>query len=126
MISRDVIKNILYLQRMMFSKFYDFIVPTFPDLTLCMTDTDSFLYSSSIPENKTFEKILMENKEHFDFSNLSKNGKFGQTLFSLDHKNELNRYSNLKNFIRYISLNRKIYLGLSWSQKMQKLWPPAA
>ena len=77
---------------MMFSKFYEFLVPLFPDLNLLMSDTDSFLISLSIPEGKTLQEILKENGEHFDFSNLSKDGKFGKSLFSLEHKNKLNRY----------------------------------
>lgn len=76
---------------MMYSKFYDFLVPTFPDLSLCMSDTDSFLLECSIPDGKTLEQILEENNQHFDFSNLEKNGKYGRTLFSMDYKNELNR-----------------------------------
>ena len=76
----------------MFSKFYEFLVPTFPDLSLCMSDTDSFLFSCSMPKNKELAQVLKENEEHFDFSNLAKDGRFGKTLFSLDHKNELHRY----------------------------------
>ena len=76
----------------MFSKFYDFIVPTFPDLRLCMTDTDSFLFSYSTSGNKPLEKMLKENEDHFDFSNLKPDGKYGQSLFCMNHKNELNRF----------------------------------
>ena len=56
-----------------------------------MSDTDSFLLECSIPDGKTLEQILEENNQHFDFSNLEKNGKYGRTLFSMDYKNELNR-----------------------------------
>ena len=113
----------------MFSKFYEFLVPTFPDLSLCMSDTDSFLFSCSIPKNKELVQVLKENEEHFDFSNLAKDGRFGKTLFSLDHKNELHRY--YKDIERYIAsifffnLSTLIFsIGSRWNQKTQKLLQP--
>ena len=76
----------------MYDKFYNFITPNFRNVELSTTDTDSFLFSCTIPEDDTLVEILKRHENHFDFSNLSKDGKLGRHLFSIDHKNELNRY----------------------------------
>ena len=75
----------------MFDKFYNFIIPTFQNVELSTTDTDSFLFSCSIPKEDTLVDILKRNEDQFDFSNLSRDGRLGKSLFSMDHKNELNR-----------------------------------
>jgi|FLMP01.1.fsa_nt_emb hypothetical protein len=75
----------------MYEKFYDFIIPSFDDVELSTTDTDSFLFSCSIPKGETVKSVLKKHEDHFDFSNLSKDGELGKELFSMDHKNELNR-----------------------------------
>jgi hypothetical protein len=75
----------------MYEKFYDFIIPSFDDVELSTTDTDSFLFSCSIPKGETVKNVLKKHEDHFDFSNLSKDGELGKELFSMDHKNELNR-----------------------------------
>ena len=56
-----------------------------------LTDTDSFLFSCKIPKGETVASLLKKHEDHFDFSNLSKNGKLGKELFSMEHKNQLNR-----------------------------------
>ena len=53
---------------------------------LCMTDTDSFLISSSTSE-ESIEEVLKRNRHHFDFSNLPQT----HSLYNNEHKNELNR-----------------------------------
>ena len=75
----------------MYEKFYEFIVKSFNDVELSTTDTDSFLFSCKIPEDQTVTSLLKKHEEHFDFSNLSENGKLGKELFSMEHKNQLNR-----------------------------------
>ena len=75
----------------MYEKFYEFIIPRFDDVELSTTDTDSFLFSAEIPEGETVKSLLKKHEDHFDFSNSSKNGELGKELFSLEHKNELNR-----------------------------------
>ena len=75
----------------MFDKFYDFIIPSFKDVELSTTDTDSFLFSCKIPEGEKVANLLKKHEDHFDFSNLPKDGELGKELFSMDHKNQLNR-----------------------------------
>ena len=75
----------------MYNKFYEFIVPNFDDVELSTTDTDSFLFSCKIPKGESVARILKKHEDHFDFSNLSENGKLGRELFSMKHKNQLNR-----------------------------------
>ena len=60
-------------------------------LELSTTDTDSFLFSCEIPDGETVTSILKKHKGHFDFSNLSENGRLGKELFSTKNKNQLNR-----------------------------------
>ena len=78
-------------KRVMYEKFYEFIVKSFNDVELSTTDTDSFLFSCKIPEDQTVTSLLKKHEEHFEFSNLSENGKLGKELFSMEHKNQLNR-----------------------------------
>ena len=78
-------------KRVMYDKFYNFIIPSFQDVDLCTTDTDSFLFSCKIPENESVTSLLKKHQDHFDFSNLSENGKLGKDLFSMKNKNQLNR-----------------------------------
>ena len=75
----------------MYNKFYEFIIPIFDNVKLSTTDTDSFLFSCKIPKGETMTSLLKKHEDHFDFSNLSKNGKLGKELFSMEHKNQLNR-----------------------------------
>ena len=75
----------------MYEKFYDFIIPSFDNVELSTTDTDSFLFSAAIPEGETVKSLLKKHEDHFDFSNLSKNGELGKESFLMEHKNELNR-----------------------------------
>ena len=75
----------------MYNKFYEFIVPNFDDVELSTTDTDSFLFSCKIPKGESVANLLKKHEDHFDFSNLSENGKLGRELFSMEHKNQLNR-----------------------------------
>ena len=75
----------------MYNKFYEFIVPNFDDVELSTTDTDSFLFSCKIPKGESVANLLKKHEDHFDFSNLSENGKLGRELFSMKHKNQLNR-----------------------------------
>ena len=75
----------------MYEKFYDFIIPSFDNVELSTTDTDSFLFSAAIPGGETVKSLLKKHEDHFDFSNLSKNGELGKELFSTEHKNDLNR-----------------------------------
>ena len=75
----------------MYNKFYEFIIPNFDDVELSTTDTDSFLFSCKIPKGKSVASLLKKHEDHFDFSNLSENGKLGKELFSMKHKNQLNR-----------------------------------
>ena len=75
----------------MYNKFYEFIIPSFDNVELSTTDTDSFLFSCKIPKGETMTSLLKKHEDHFDFSNLSKNGKLGKELFSMEHKNQLNR-----------------------------------
>ena len=75
----------------MYNKFYEFIVPNFDDVELSTTDTDSFLFSCKIPKGESVASLLKMHEDHFDFSNLSENGKLGRELFSMEHKNQLNR-----------------------------------
>ena len=86
-----------------------------------MSDTDSFLFSCTIPENKTMEEILKENEKHFDFSNLSRDGKYGRALFTMDHKNDLNRYFFVGFFRDKLIFHNMIISGSNWNQKMQEL-----
>ena len=67
-----------------FKSFYFF-------LELSTTDTDSFLFSCDIPSGETITSLLKKHQDHFDFSNLSENGKLGKDLFSMKNKNQLNR-----------------------------------
>jgi len=60
-------------------------------LELSTTDTDSFLFSCDIPSGETITSLLKKHQDHFDFSNLSENGKLGKDLFSMKNKNQLNR-----------------------------------
>ena len=75
----------------MYEKFYEFIIPSFKDVELSTTDTDSFLFSCKIPKGESVKSLLKKHEDHFDFSNLSENGKLGKDLFSMKHKNQLNR-----------------------------------
>ena len=75
----------------MYEKFYDFIIPSFDNVELSTTETDSFLFSAAIPEGETVKSLQKKHEDHFDFSNLSKNGELGKELFSTEHKNDLNR-----------------------------------
>ena len=75
----------------MYNKFYEFIIPSFDNVELSTTDTDSFLFSCKIPKGETMTSLLKKHEDHFDFSNLLKNGKLGKELFSMEHKNQLNR-----------------------------------
>ena len=75
----------------MYNKFYEFIIPNFDDVELSTTDTDSFLFSCKIPKGESVAKLLKKYEDHFDFSNLSENGKLVRELFSMKHKNQLNR-----------------------------------
>ena len=67
----------------MFEKFYDFIIPSFKDVELSTTDTDSFLFSCKIQEGQSVKSLLKKHEDHFDFSNLSENGKLGKDLFTM-------------------------------------------
>ena len=99
-------------KRVMYDKFYNFIIPSFDNvgknffilliwrffsklftffLELSTTDTDSFLFSCEIPDGDTVTSVLKKHQGHFDFSNLSENGRLGKELFSTKHKNQLNR-----------------------------------
>ena len=75
----------------MYNKFYEFIIPNFDDVELTTTDPDSFLFSCKIPKGESVASLLKKHEDHFDFSNLSENGKLGKELFSMKHKNQLNR-----------------------------------
>ena len=75
----------------MYNKFYEFIISNFDDVELSTTDTDSFLFSCKIPKGESVASLLKKHEDHFDFSNLSENGKLGKELFSMKHKNQLNR-----------------------------------
>ena len=75
----------------MYNKFYEFIIPNFDDVELTTTDPDSFLFSCKIPKGESVAKLLKKPEDHFDFSNLSENGKLVRELFSMKHKNQLNR-----------------------------------
>ena len=75
----------------MYNKFYEFIIPNFDNVKLSTTDTDSFLFSCKIPKGESVASLLKKHEDHFDFSNLSENGKLGKELFSMKHKNQLNR-----------------------------------
>jgi hypothetical protein len=78
-------------KRVMYDKFYQFIIPSFDNVELSNTDTDSFLFSCDIPSGETITSLLKKHQDHFDFSNLSENGKLGKDLFSMKNKNQLNR-----------------------------------
>ena len=75
----------------MYNKFYEFIIPNFDDVELTTTDPDSFLFSCKIPKGESVASLLKKHEDHFDFSNLSEDGKLGKELFSMKHKNQLNR-----------------------------------
>jgi hypothetical protein len=46
----------------MYDKFYNFIIPSFQDVELCTTDTDSFLFSCKIPENESITSLLKKHE----------------------------------------------------------------
>ena len=75
----------IHIFSIMFEKWYDFIVPSFPSVSLGMSDTDSFLFSCVLPKGQTLCEKLAEHKEHFDFSNLPES----HPLFCPHRKNEL-------------------------------------
>ena len=75
----------------MYNKFYEFIIPNFDNVKLSTTDTDSFLFSCKIPKGESVASLLKKHEDHFHFSNLLENGKLGKELFSMKHKNQLNR-----------------------------------
>ena len=47
-----------------------------------------YFVSSIVHNNRLYINIILG---HFDFSNLSKDGVLGKELFSMEHKNQLNR-----------------------------------
>ena len=49
-------------KRVMYDKFYNFIIPSFQDVELSTTDTDSFLFSCKIPENESITGLLKKHK----------------------------------------------------------------
>ena len=49
-------------KRVMYDKFYNFIIPNFQDVELCTTDTDSFLFSCKIPENESVTSLLKKHE----------------------------------------------------------------
>ena len=52
----------------LFSYFYDYILPKFPDTKVILTDTDSFCLA--IPTEQNFYEVTKNDKHVFDFSNL--------------------------------------------------------
>ena len=86
-----------------------------------MTDTDSFLYSCTIPKDETLNKILKDNEEHFDFSNLNPQGHYGKDLYCLTYKNTLDRFkleSKDDAILASCCLRSKLYwiLFASWKE----------
>lgn len=49
-------------KRVMYDKFYNFIIPSFQDVELSTTDTDSFLFSCKIPENESVTGLLKKHE----------------------------------------------------------------
>jgi hypothetical protein len=45
------------------------------------------LFSTKLEDGKSIEDKLLQHADHFDFSNISPSSK----LYSMEHKNELNR-----------------------------------
>ena len=89
----------------MYEKFYDFIIPSFDNVELSTTETDSFLFSAAIPEGETVKSLLKKHEDHFDFSNLSKNGEqvMDKKIISVfpPKKYEIFIESNLKSISRF-------------------------
>ena len=49
-------------KRVMYDKFYNFIIPSFQDVDLSTTDTDSFLFSCKVPENEPITSLLKKHE----------------------------------------------------------------
>ena len=49
-------------KRVMYDKFYNFIIPSFQDVELSTTDTDSFLFSCKIPESESITGLLKKHE----------------------------------------------------------------
>ena len=49
----------------MYDKFYNFIIPSFQDVDLSTTDTDSFLFSCKVPENESITGLLKKHEGEF-------------------------------------------------------------
>ena len=52
-------------KRVMYDKFYNFIIPSFQDVDLSTTDTDSFLFSCKVPENESITGLLKKHEGEF-------------------------------------------------------------
>ena len=105
----------------MFDKFYNFLVEKFPNLKICMTDTDSFLYTCTIPKDESLTQILKDNEDHFDFSKLNPQGYYGKDLYCDHYKNHLDRFkleSKDDAILASCCLRSKLYsiLFASWKE----------
>jgi hypothetical protein len=60
---------------LMYDFFYNTLKKNFPDVKLCMTDTDSFIYSINCT-NKEYDEFMKNNLDKFDTSNFPKDHKY--------------------------------------------------
>ena len=92
----------------MYNEYFNILQPAFPDMKISTSDTDSFIFHTSI-EGGNLTKKLFELRDHFDFSNLSPK----HPLYNNEHQNQLFRWKIELGFmykiLAAVSLKSKMY-----------------